>query len=486
MQSNPKMQSKWQKNLVPKVKPNNFVSIVVSILNSQQMRPFFAGVLTLMLGGSTLSPCLAADDVVTMDARTAIDLGLERNKSLAAAKQQILQARADVDRVDGEFGPRIKLQAGVGPMTAATGNAVRSEVDTSDWGAIVLGSAEVTQPIYTFGRKADYANAAENGVRVKEVEYAKEQNQLRYQIKEAYYGLLYATTLQDFIQSGKEDLRNALKDIQKRKTSKDDLDKLEIFSATLDAKAAEVERAYKFARRGLTILTGTPDGKLAKPSDSWLDWEERESLPLAHYTSLAISNNPDLLRLAAGITAKNSLASAERKGAYPTVAMLLKFNYAHTKMRERQQSVFANDPYNDESLVFGVGISWDFQWGLASAKSSKHRAEVVELELQQDFAKNGIPALVEEAWLELKEAETKLAAAERGSKAGKRWLSRIMIGMSAGFKGDSQKLVEAYQARAATLKDYYEAVYKHHLAWAKLSRVVGKEVDPLFAEEASL
>lgn len=418
----------------------------------------------------------AGSGPVEFNIREALARGLRDNKNMQSIRERIRLAKADVDRVSGEFGPRIQLKAGVGPMTRATGNAVQSAVDTSDWGAIVLGSVEVTQPLWTFGRKDDYERAAQYGVHAKEAEVASEQDKLRYQIKEAYYGYLYAKTLKDFIDSGKSDLEEALK--KKPKMSKEDRFKLEIFKATLDAKAAEVDRALIYAKRGLSLLVGVPLTQGVATEEEWLDWEERELQPLLHYQQIAHKENTDLKQLSAGIIAKNSLARAEDKGAYPVVAMLLKLDYAYTDMRDEQQSVFANDPFNDESLVVGVGVSWDFQWGLASAKASKHRAEAVELELKQDFSRDGVDFLVEKAWLELREAETKLEAAERASTAGKKWLSGILIGMSAGF-GDIEKLVEAYQARAVTLKDYFEAVYRHHLAWAKLSQVVGQEVDPL-------
>lgn len=418
---------------------------------------------------------------IEINIHTALKRGLSDNQNIASIRARVNQAKADVDRVSGEFGPRIQLKAGVGPMTRATGNAISSTVDTSDWGAIVLGSVEVTQPLWTFGRKDDYERAAEHGVDAKKAEVAKEEDKLRYEIKEAYYGLLYAMTLLEFIQDGKRDFKEVT--AKQKKLSREDRYKLEIFSATLDSKEAEVERAYAYAKRGLSLLTGVPVGRGVRPEEEWIDWEEREIQPLTYYLSIAAKKNTDLRQLSAGIVAKRSLARAESKGAFPVVAMLLKFDYAYTDMREEQQSVFAHDPFNDQSLVFGVGISWDFQWGLASAKSSKHRAEALELELQQNYARDGIFVLVEKAWLELKEAKTKLLAAERASKAGKKWLSRQMIGMSAGL-GNTEKLVEAYQARAVTLKDYYEAIYRHHMAWAALSQVVGQEIDPYILSPA--
>lgn len=52
--------------------------------------------------------------------------------------------------------------------------------------------------------------------------------------------------------------------------------------------------------------------------------------------------------------------------------------------------------------------------------------------------------------------------------------------MMGGLLGllDGKEIVQAYQARAQTYKDYLEAVYHYNIAWASLSRSIGQEVDP--------
>ena len=44
---------------------------------------------------------------------------------------------------------------------------------------------------------------------------------------------------------------------------------------------------------------------------------------------------------------------------------------------------------------------------------------------------------------------------------------------------DSKKISDVYSARAMTFKSYLEAVYENYMAWANLSKLIGKEVDPL-------
>jgi hypothetical protein len=127
-----------------------------------------------------------------------------------------------------------------------------------------------------------------------------------------------------------------------------------------------------------------------------------------------------------------------------------------------------------------VGLKLDFQWQLAQAKSGKLAAEALELEAKQGFAYQGIELEVRKAYLEVQEAESRLSAAKKGYSSGKKWLTKEIISYSSGLSG-SGGLAEAYGARAETTKSYYEAVHLHHMAWASLSKAVGKEVDPVMA-----
>ena len=100
--------------------------------------------------------------------------------------------------------------------------------------------------------------------------------------------------------------------------------------------------------------------------------------------------------------------------------------------------------------------------------------------MKEDYARQGIAVEVRKAFLELVEAETRLKAATEGYKAGKKWLTGEAIGFASGL-GSAQGVVEAYGARAETTKSYFEALFRHQMAWANLSRAVGTEVDPVLA-----
>lgn len=397
----------------------------------------------------------------------------DQNLELTVEDYKIQQSETEISRVKAEFYPKLDATLGAGPINKATGDSLNSQEDKNRWGALYIGNIEFTWPLYSWGRKSDYLKAAQDGISVKQEDKKLKELEIRYNIKKTYYGVLYATTLLDFVKGSREDIAKVL---ENKKLAEKDRLRLEILTEQINSKEAEIKKNLDLALRAFRLYVGSID-KTLKPKEDWIEITDRELKELSFYLQAAQDEKPELKKLQLGIEAKHSLSKAEFKGNYPVVAFLAKYDFAYTNMRNAQKSAFAYDPYNGTNAVIGVGIKWSFDFGVTNAKSAKIHAEAMELEAQRRFADEGIPVMIEKAWLEVREAEQNLMAQKRASKLGKQWLTKYMGGASLGIV-DSKDLVDAYQARLLTLKDYYEAIYKHHMAWADLCLAVGKEIDP--------
>lgn len=407
----------------------------------------------------------------------ALNRAAADNGELRAQRIQELQSASDIDRVKGEFGTHLEAVLGVGPISKATGNATGATEDKSVIGRMFLGKFSVTQPLYSWGRNANYENAARAGVHVKQAESQQKDNDIAYSVKEAYFGFQLANSLQDFIAGGKTELEKAVAG-RKKKNAKEDY-RLNIFLHEVESREAEVQKYYQLALEGFALRVGAARGSVV-PKEKWLLPVSRQKKNVDYYVSVALSDRPEFRQLGEGIYAKRSLAKAEQKGVLPILAFLASYEFADTNVRTPQPGVFAYDPYNRKTVALGVGLKFDLQWGLQEAKAGKFRAEAQELEAKEIYARQGIETEVRKAYLELEEAEKRLTASTEAYKTGKRWLTGEMIGYGSGL-GSSQALVDAYGARAETAKNYFEAVYRLHMAWANLSKVVGAETDPAIA-----
>ena len=410
----------------------------------------------------------------------SIDRALTHNKELKSQKWKTDQAESDRQRVGAEFGPHIEALAGIGPITKAIGNAALSTEYKSSYGRMIMGKISVTQPLYAWGRSARYLDAAQAGIVVEQAAYRQKEEDVRLQVKEAFVGYQLTNSLLDFITSAKSDLEKARADRKNKKGAekKDDL-RLDIFTKEVESREAEVKKNFELAKEGLSLRLGAERGSVL-PKQVWLLPDSRQKQTVEFYVQKARGQRSEFTQLEQGILAKHNLAKAEKLGAFPVLAILGSYEIANTNVRTPQPGgVFAYDPYNRQVWALGVGLKLDLQSNLPFVKAAKYEAEAEELIAKQDFAQQGIEIEVRKAYLDLEEAETRLQATTDAYKISKKWLTSELIGFSAGL-GSSQNLVEAYGARAETAKSYFEALYRHYLAWAQLSHAVGQEVDPSF------
>ncbi len=407
--------------------------------------------------------------------KEAIVHGLMSNAELRAQRFQERQAQSDERLVYGEFGPKIDGLAAVAPIPGATGNSASSSSDMGAWGRMAIAKLQFTQAIYTWGRKSDYVAAAEKGILVKQGDSQKKEVDVRYDIKEAYYGCLYAHSLLDFIIDGKKDLQKAFEENNTKKhSSKKENYRLEIFLKQIDEREAEVRKSYSLAHAGLALRSGWNED--VAPVEDWISAKEHTLEPVNYYVSQARVNRVEFSQLNNGISAKRSLARAEKRGLLPVLGFGMNYDAAKTNVRPSQPGPYAYDPYNHWSISVGLGLKLDFAWDIQMAKAEKYEAEAEELEAKGTYAEQGIALEVRKAYWEVEEAEKRLKAAGDAYKLGKKWLSGETISYSAGL-GKVQDLVEAYGGRAETVKNYYEAIFKQHLAWAALSKAVGRELE---------
>jgi len=371
---------------------------------------------------------------------------------------------------------------GIGPINKAYGDAVSSTnsnvTEIGNWRALYMANVNGTWPLYAWGREEDLIKAAKLGQKVGTADYEIKKNSTHLKIKEIYYGILLGNNLLEFVSDGVKDVENVVEKIKKKKFKKSDLYRLQIFQKQLESKQIEIKSRHALAIKGLKLYSGINTEKILLPEEDWLEYQRRSLKPISYYQELLEQNKPELKKLNNGIQAKRLLSKAQRKANYPNLGILLRYEFSYTDARSKQDSVFAYDPYNENSLVVGVGVNWELDFGVSKAKSQKEAVEVQQLEIKQRFAKTGFSIELSNKWQNVKDIKEKIKNSKKASRLGKKLLSRAMIGGGIGLL-KAKDIVEAYEMRAYTYKEHLENIYMYNLAWAELTEMIGTEVDPV-------
>lgn len=421
--------------------------------------------------------------VITL--KEAIELALKNNLEIKAESFKAPIAATDLTLIRGELFPKISASAGVGPINGKKGSPA-SYQDTSTWGAEWIASIEAKIPLYVWGRGEDLKHAARLNTEINQLDVTKKQNEIIYKLKEAYYGHQYALSLLDFVSETQKDLEQAITALEDKKNGKkEDVLRLEVFKYQVQEKKIEIEKTVNLAKMGVAFYLGEnfklEQGTRFQNEREWIEMDQRDLREFNYYLERMQSHFPDILKVGKGILAKSDLLLSEKKSERPYFGALVKYDYAYTNQRTAQKNPFIYDAYNHSSVALGVGLTWDIDFGVKQSKIDKLVLEIAELKSKELYANEGLKVLLRKSYLEVQEAKDRSDALKNAYKSAKKWLTNIGASVSLGLT-PAKDIVDAYTTRALVYKDYYESLYRYHMAWANLSSATGVEVDPLLVK----
>lgn len=456
------------------------------------MRSFLLSASLLLVS----APLFSAEEAVTPPVPTAkvitlkeaISLALKNNLEIKTESYKAPIAATDLTLIRGELFPKINATAGVGPINGKKGNYAGYQ-DTNTWGAEWIASIEAKIPLYVWGRGDDLKHAAQLNTEINQLDVTKKQNEIVYKLKEAYFGWQYALSLLDFVTETQKDLDQAITALEEKKNSKkEDILKLEVFKYQVQEKKIEIEKTVKLARMGVNFYIGQ-NLKADQTVDiqnerEWIEIDQRDLREFNYYLDQMKTFYPDIQKVGKGIIAKTDLLTSEKKSERPSFGALLKYDYAKTNQRTAQKNPFLYDAYNHSDVAFGVGLTWDIDFGVKQSKIDKLVLEIAELKSKEIYANEGLKVLLNKSYMEVQEAQERAETLKKAYKSAKKWLTNIGASVSLGLT-PAKDIVDAYTTRALVYKDYYESLYRYHMAWASLSSATGTEVDPLLTQQAN-
>ncbi len=420
----------------------------------------------------------AENNIEKVDLKNAIQLSLKNSDTIQEKKLDVKKAENLQTEIRGNFNPKVNVNLGVGPINKETGDALTSQTKNS-WGPILIGNIKLTYPLWAWGKKKDLLNAASYAKSIEEQNVKIEKSDLISNIKKLYFGHLLSKTLLKFANETKDDVEGILSDMKKKKSSKEDQFRLEILISDIKTKIIEIKEKFLLTRKALSFLiSGKENGMNYSPQEDWLEYKKRTVRKNEYYISLAKKSLPQWDQINSGILAKKDLLKAEKKSKYPIFGILAEGKWSQTNQRNKQQSSFAFDPYNEKSLSIGLGVTMDLDWGITDSKIEKIKLDIGKLEKKNSFAQKALTIQIIKSIERIRTSEKKVKYLKRAKKFAKKWLSRVVMAISMGLL-NSEKIVDAYGARALTFKNYFEAIFEHHMAWSNLSKIIGQEIDPI-------
>lgn len=421
---------------------------------------------------------LLAEKITLSDAISKV---LTHNGEVLGAKARIKYGEGLISQAKAGFAPKATLDLFAAPIFAETGNAVSSQKDYKKWGILTGIRLSVLQPIYTFGMISSYKKAAQYGAKAYEADFKLKKQELIYKTKQFYYGVMLANDLVEILTEAKEKIEETVEDadgdngaVARGKMKLEDLYALKTFAAMLMPKYDEAIRTQKLAMKALkwVMMENSDEIKL---EDNTISPEDIELKSLSEYKKLMLKHRPEVQKLNNGVLAKKELYEATNAGKYPMLFALGTFNFAHTGIRDDQNSAFAYDPYNDMSGAFIIGLRLNLDWWSINAKAKQKQAEYEELFRAQKTLTDGMKLQLEKAYLECLDYKKSIDYAYEAEKNAKKWLMNAFLGYSMGT-AETDKLTDALKAYFGAKLEYNMSIYNYNMALAQMTKLVGVEV----------
>lgn len=404
-------------------------------------------------------------DALTLD--EAIQLALRNNRAVQISERSVEKSRNAVREARGNALPQIQ------------GNATYTRFDqvaTARFGPqpIRLGNIEnrtaritLTQVIDISGIVRTAVRAASVFVSISELEYERTRNDTILQVVQAYQGVARAD---EFVRVAEEALKNAQERLRIIRAQVDAGVAAQFDLLRAETAVAQAEQALLNARNQRELAAAALNNLLGRDLNAPVQVVKPTELPplqevaLETLTQQAYINRPEILAAERGVElARVNIRNAQR-GALPSLLLTgqADFNLNTSPFNPRRETYTG-------IVVLSVPI-WDS--GITRAREAQARddLEIAQLRLQQ--AKEGVALEVRQAYLNLQDAQKRLAVAQKGLEQATEALRLARVRFEAGVSPQLE-ISDAELAFTQAQTNFINAQFDYLDAYAALQRAIG-------------
>jgi len=358
------------------------------------------------------SSLFAQERVLTL--QESLEIGLQDSKDLKISQSRVNYSDAKLSEINSQFLPQFKL---FGNYTRLSDNIPAFEFTSPFFPNAIRVSEPLynnytfklgfTQPLFTGFKLLSSRSAAKYNLQASESDYSKEQNEVAFNIYNAYWNYYKAEEVRNVIVQTLQQIENHLRDTrnfyEQGLVSNNDLLKLEVQYSNTQLMLIEAENNLKIAKIAFNKELGIDLDAQTKVAAT------EKSMSLVNYDlseiiNEAINNRYELKSLAYRVEGSKEGITAAKSSLFPSI--YLTGNYYYSNPNPRFQP--AKDEFNYNWDV-GVTLSWDvWNWGLTSSQVSQAEQTKIQLETNYDQLKENIRMEVHSNYLNLLKTEEKV------------------------------------------------------------------------------
>lgn len=331
-------------------------------------------------------------------------------------------------------------------------------------------------PLYTFGKITNLWDAAAGQVKVAEFDVEKEKNNVKQDVRRAYYGIQLARDAIALMRDAEKRVDKYIVSLDKKVKEGDGDEvafyKLKISRADLTARHSEAAQKEAIALASLKFLTGVR-GELPLPEEP-LTRVRAGLSPLATYLNAARLHRPEINMARAGLSAREAQVRLEQAKYYPDIGLGLAARWGKAPGITDQQNPFVRDSINVLAYGAALVLRYKLDFLPTSARVAQAKAQLEELRATERYALGGVAVEVETAYREAEDAGRRLDAYVDAASYAKKWLILVQQGIDVGTN-DEEDIVDPAKEWALKRFAVMSATFDYNVAIGKLALATGWE-----------
>jgi outer membrane protein TolC len=392
----------------------------------------------------------------TLDLQRCIAIALSRHPGIQAAAGALMAGDSRIGQARSGYYPQLNGSAGYSRTDPTTSAGQVYDSYSS--------SVSLSQNLYDFGKTSTQVKIQELNRDSSRSDLDNVRTQVRFGVKQAYFGLLQAGRNRDVsrevVGQFQQHLEQARAFFEVGTKPKFDVTKADVDLSNAKLNLIKAENAFRLARVALNNAMGlpeTPDYDVADQLSS-----QRVEINLEETIRKAYDRRPDLKAIAVKKQSLEQGIELARRGNYPSVS--------------------GNAGYGWGGGSFPLDQGWNFgaqlNVPLFSGFSTKYQVAEAQANLDvlaanEALLRQTIDQDVRQAWLNLQEAADRGAAAELIVRQAEENLE-LANGRYASGVGSPIEVTDALVAASNAKTAQISALYDYKLAQSSLEKAAGE------------
>jgi TolC family type I secretion outer membrane protein len=411
---------------------------------------------------------VGADEIIkkgeTLSLQRCIEISLQRQPDILASASTVDANRSRVGQAQANYYPQINLSSGYSRISPLSGAARAGSTRTSSGNYDQYSnSASLSQNIYDFGRTSTQIKIRDLNLDSSRSDLENVSEQTVLNVKQAYYGVLAAirnaAVAAESVKQFQLHLEQAKGFFEAGTKPKFDVTKAQVELGNAKLNLITAENSLKISRVVLNNTMGVPDAPEYEIEDN-LNFIKYE-IPFDKALKTAYANRPDLKSLILQRQAAESSIELAVKDYYPSLSGNASYNWSGEKF-----------PL-DHGWTAGATLSFPlFSGFLTKYQVEESKANLNVIRANEETLRQGVLLDIQQAYLNLQQAEEKIGVAELNVKQAEENLEIANGRYSAGV-GNPIELTDAEVSLINAKTAYNQALYDHKVALANLEKAMG-------------